>query len=139
MAAATDISHTGEIVAIDPDFITVKIVSESACSQCHAAAFCGTADAAEKLISVPFSLGDWSVGQQVNVMLRRSMGFKAVWLAYAIPLLVLLAVLLGLLAAGLGELTSALIAIGAVALYYLGLLSQRDRLRNEYSFYITRI
>ena len=139
MASGGEISHIGEIVAIEPDFITVKIVSESACSHCHAAAFCGTADAAEKLVSVPFSLGDWSVGQKVNVLLKRSMGFKAVWLAYAIPLVVLLAVLLGLLSVGLGELPSALAAIGAVALYYLVLLLLRDKLRNEYSFYITRI
>lgn len=64
------------------------------------------------------------------------MGFKAVWLSYAIPLVVLLAVLLGLLSFGFGELPAALMAIGAVCLYYLGLMLFRDKLRNEYSFYI---
>jgi hypothetical protein len=49
---------------------------------------------------------------------------------------VLLAVLLGLNHAGMGELASGLIAIGAVGVYYLVLWLFRDKLRNEYSFYI---
>ena len=131
-----EISHIGKIVAIDADFITVEIVAESACASCHAAGMCGTADATHKAITVPATMGNWTVGQEVNVFLKRSMGFKAVWLAYAIPLAVLLAVLLGLNATGMSELASGLVAIGAVALYYLVLLLFRDKLRNEYSFYI---
>ncbi|MBQ6015963.1 MAG: SoxR reducing system RseC family protein [Bacteroidales bacterium] len=134
--SAPEISHIGKIVAIDADFITVEIVAESACATCHAAGMCGTADATHKAITVPATVGNWAVGQEVQVLLKRSMGFKAVWLAYAIPLAVLLAVLLGLNAAGVGELASGLVAIGAVALYYLVLLLFRDKLRNEYSFYI---
>ena len=134
--SAPEISHIGKIVAIDADFITVEIVAESACTTCHAAGMCGTADATHKAITVPATVGNWAVGQEVQVLLKRSMGFKAVWLAYAIPLAVLLAVLLGLNATGVGELASGLVAIGAVALYYLVLLLFRDKLRNEYSFYI---
>ena len=134
--SSPEISHIGKIVAIDPDFITVEIVAESACATCHAAGMCGTADATHKAITVPATMGNWAVGQEVQVLLKRSMGFKAVWLAYAIPLAVLLAVLLGLNAAGMSELASGLIAIGAVAIYYLVLLLFRDKLRNEYSFYI---
>jgi sigma-E factor negative regulatory protein RseC len=134
--AAAEISHIGKIVDIAPDFITVEIVAESACATCHAAGLCGTADATHKAISVPATVGDWKVGQEVQVLLKRSMGFKAVWLAYAIPLVVLMAVLLGLNSAGVGELASGLAAIGAVGVYYLFLLLFRDRLRNEYSFYI---
>lgn len=134
-----DISHVGKIVAIAPDFITVEIVAESACATCHASALCGTADATHKAISVPATLGNWQVGQEVKVLLKRSMGFKAVWLAYAIPLAVLLGVLLGLNAAGLSELASGLIAIAAVGVYYLVLWLFRDKLRNEYSFYIKEI
>ena len=134
--AASDISHSGKIVSIDPDFITVEFVSESACATCHASGFCGTAEATHKAVAVPATAGNWQVGQEVEVLLRRSMGFKAVWLAYAIPLLVLLAVLLGLNSAGFSELASGLAAIGATGIYYLILWLFRDRFRNEYSFYI---
>jgi hypothetical protein len=47
-----------------------------------------------------------------------------------------MAVLLGLNAAGFGELASGLAAIAAVGVYYVFLWLFRDRLKNEYSFYI---
>jgi len=116
--AASDISHRGKIVEINPDFITVEIVAESACATCHAANLCGTADATHKAISVRTTLGDWKIGQEV---------------------LVLLSSLLGLNALGMGELASGLASIGLTALYYLVLWLLRDRLKNEYSFYIKEI
>ena len=67
---------------------------------------------------------------------KRGMGFKAVWLCYALPLVVLLAVLLGLVALGVREWVAGLSAIGATLLYYLVLALFRDRLSNEYTFYI---
>ena len=96
-------------------------------------------DVSKKVIQLPTTLGNWEVGQEVNVMLRKSMGFKAVWLAYVIPLAVLLGVLLPLLGAGMGELASGLVAIGAVAVYYLLLALFKGKLSNDYSFYIKEI
>ena len=64
------------------------------------------------------------------------MGMKAVWLAYFIPLLVLLAVILGLIGLGVAEVPAGLAGIGAVAVYYLLLYLFRDRLKNEYIFTI---
>lgn len=133
---STDIAHRGRIIAITPSTILVEIVSRSACSTCHAAGFCGLSEGVSKKIEVPATYGNWHEGQEVDVLLRRSMGFKAVWLAYMIPLVILLAVLLGLDRAGVDEIISGLAAIGTVAMYYLVLWLFRDRLRNEYSFYI---
>ena len=64
------------------------------------------------------------------------MGLKAVWLAYFLPLVVLLGVALGLIALGVGEVAAGLAGLGAVALYYGILWLLRDRLRNEYIFTI---
>lgn len=134
-----EISHIGKITDITPEVTTVEIVSESACGSCHAKAFCGLGDARTKAVQLPTSTEMFSVGDTVNVNLRRSMGFKAVWLSYVIPLLVLLATLLPLLSFGIGELTSALIALSATAAYYFLIYLFRDKLKNEYSFYISRI
>ena len=72
----------------------------------------------------------------MNVVLKATMGLKAVWLAYFLPLVVLLGVALGLIALGVGEVAAGLAGLGAVALYYLVLWLLRDRLRNEYVFTI---
>ena len=95
------------------------------------------ADVAEKAVEVPTDpYAPYGVGDEVEVVLKASMGMKAVWLAYMIPLVVLLAVILGLVALGVGEVPAGLSGIGAVAVYYLLLWLFRDRFKNEYVFTI---
>ena len=130
------ISHPGRIVDINPEYTTVSFTALSACGSCHAQGFCGVSGSEEKLIQIPTVPGPWEPGQEVEVCLKRGMGFKAVWLCYAVPLLVLLAVLLGLVAAGLAEWLAGVSAVAATGVYYLVLLIFRDRLSNEYTFYI---
>lgn len=131
------VSHKGKIVDINPQYTTVEIVAESACSACHAAGLCGMSEIEKKAIEVPSKGWDnYQIGQEVNVVLRASMGHKAVWLAYVAPLVVLVAVLLGLVAVGVNELVAGLAGLGAVAVYYFGIWLFRDRLRNEYIFTI---
>ena len=132
-----EVVHKGKVIRITPQVVTVSILQHGACSACHAAGLCGMAELSEKNVDVPASLhANYSVGDEVNVVLKASMGFKAVWLAYCIPLLVLLAVVLVLLGLGLGEVPAALCGLGATGLYYLLLWLLRDRLRNEYIFTI---
>lgn len=132
-----NVTHKGRIVQITPQFTTVEIVSQSACSSCHAAGLCGMSEYTKKAIEVPsHSWDSYEVGQEVDVVLKASMGHKAVWIAYVVPLVLMAATLLGLLAAGAGELTAGLASIGAVGLYYLVIWLFRDRLKNEYIFEI---
>ena len=137
MSSSSEISQRGRIVAITPEVTTVEIVSESACAACHAKGLCSLGDSKAKQVELPTRGWDnYAVGQEVNVVLRASMGHKAVWLAYVIPLLIMVAALLGTLAAGASELLAGLVAIGAIALYYLVIWLLRGRLRNEYIFNI---
>ena len=131
------VMHTGQVVSMTPKTTTVQIVSHSACSECHAAGLCGLSEFTEKAVDVPTDpYATYGVGDEVQVVLKASMGFKAVWIAYFLPLVVLLAVALGLIALGVSEVVAGLAGIGAVALYYLGVWLLRDRLRNEYVFTI---
>jgi len=134
-----DVSHKGRVVRMTPQVTTVAIEQHSACSQCHAAGLCGMADVAEKAIEVPTDpYAKYGVGDEVEVLLKASMGMKAVWLAYFVPLVILLVAILGLIALGVGEVVAGLSGIGAVALYYLLLWLFRERLQNEYVFTIKR-
>ncbi|MBR6184185.1 positive regulator of sigma(E), RseC/MucC [Bacteroidales bacterium WCE2004] len=137
MSSYSEISHRGRIVSVTPEFTTVEIVSESACAACHARGLCSLGDSKVKQVEVPTRGWDnYTVGQEVSVVLRATMGHKAVWLAYVVPLLVMVAALLGILAAGGSELLAGLGAIGAVAVYYGVIWLLRDRLRKEYVFNI---
>ena len=137
MSSNSDIAHRGRIVSITPEVTTVEITSEAACSACHARGLCSLGEAAVKQVELPTRGWDqYQVGDEVQVILRASMGHKAVWLAYVVPLLVMVAALLGTLAAGGPELLAGLVAIGAIALYYTTLWLLRSRLKNEYVFNI---
>ncbi len=137
MSSYSEITHRGRIVSITPEYTTVEIVSESACAACHAKGLCSLGDSKIKQVEVPTRGWDnYTVGQEVSVVLRATMGHKAVWLAYVVPLLVLVAALLGILSAGGSELAAGLGAIGAVAAYYGVIWLLRDRLRKEYVFNI---
>lgn len=139
MASHNSISHTGRIVEVTPEFTTVEIISESACSACHASSLCGLSEYTRKAVQVPTrGWDDYKAGDEVNVVLKASMGHKAVWLAYVIPLVVLVTVLMVSLAAGLGELFSALLALTCTVLYYFVIYLCRERLRNEYVFHIEK-
>ena len=135
--SSSDVSHKGRIVKMTPQVTTVAIEQHSACSACHAAGLCGMADVAEKAVELPTDpYSKHKVGDEVEVVLKASMGMKAVWLAYFIPLVILLVVILGLTAFGMAEVPAAVVGLGSIGLYYLGLYLFRDRLKNEYNFTI---
>ena len=137
MSSYSEITHRGRIVSITPEVTTVEIVSESACAACHAKGLCSLGDSKVKQVELPTRGWDnYSVGQEVSVVLRATLGHKAVWLAYVVPLIILVAALLGILSAGGSELTAGLGAIGAVAVYYGVIWLMRERLRKEYVFNI---
>lgn len=139
MSSSSEISHKGRVVSVTPEVTTVEIVSESACGACHAKGLCSLGDSKVKMVEVPTSgWSDIRPGDEVEVVLKASMGHKAVLLAYMIPLVLLVAVLLVAVSAGVGELYAGLAAIVAVAVYYFGLWLMRGRLRNEYIFNIKK-
>lgn len=139
MSSSSEISHAGRIIGITPSVTTVEIVSESACSACHAKGLCGVSESKTKTVQVPTRGWDsFKVGDEVSVVLKASMGHKAVWIAYVAPLAVLMAVILGTSGLGMGELVSGLTALGAVAAYYFVVWLFKARLKSEYIFNIIR-
>ena len=133
----SEIVHSGRIVEISPEFTSVEIVSESACSACHAKGLCGVSESRTKVVQLPTRGWDgYKVGDEVQLVLKSSMGHRAVWLAYVIPLFILLAVMLGLLEAGVRDIVSAGVAVTAIAVYYFVLWLCRKKLQKEYIFNI---
>ena len=137
MAKRNEIVHSGKIVEITPDFTTVQILVSSACSSCHAKGLCGMSEEEEKIIMVPTdTYSSYQAGDQVQVMTKMSMGLKAVWISYVIPLAVLMILILSLSGVIESEVYRALTAIGGVAVYYLFVWLFRNKLSNEFVFYI---
>lgn len=132
-----EIYHDGKIIEITPEFTSVEIISSSACSQCHAKGLCGFSEEESKVVMVPTSpYTERKVGDTVTLALKQTMGLKAVWISYVIPLIILMILVLSLSSVVDNEVWTGLAAIGGVALYYLVIWLLRDKLKNEFVFYI---
>jgi len=137
MARKNEIAHKGRITEIDKDFTTVEIMVSSACSECHAKGLCGMSEEEQKVVMVPTDpYVKHEVGEEVQVCTKMSMGLKAVWISYVIPLAVLMILILTLSAVIDNEAITGLVSIAGVAVYYLVIWLLRDRLRSEFVFYI---
>ena len=137
MAKKNEIAHSGKIIEITPDFTTVQITVSSACASCHAKALCGMSEEEDKVIMLPTDpYATYNVGDEVMVCTKMAMGLKAAWISYVIPLAVLMTLILVLTSLGVKEVISAVSAVGAVGLYYFIIWLIRDKLRDEFVFYI---
>jgi sigma-E factor negative regulatory protein RseC len=132
------IDHEGIIDRIEGDVAHVKINSESACAACHAKGVCGAADQEEKYLDVPLHGSRYQVGEVVNVQVAKHLGFKAVALGYIYPFLLLMAVLIGTLSAGMEELRAGMFALISLIPYYLLLYLFRKRIETTFTFTIQK-
>ena len=134
------VSHKGVVKSITQDVINVEIVSKSACSECHAKMMCTASDMKVKNIAVKRRFyDDYSVGEEVNVSLTKTMGYKAVVISYLIPLLILLILLLYLQDRFGNELIAGLGCVAGVAVYYFFIWLLRGKLENKFSFTIEKL
>lgn len=137
MAKQNEIVHSGKVIEMTPDFTSVEITVSSACASCHAKSLCGMSEEQDKVIMLPTDpYATYKVGDEVQVCTKMSMGFKAAWISYVIPLAVLMGLILILTSVGVNELIAAGAAVGGVGLYYFVIWLLRDKLNNEFVFYI---
>lgn len=137
MGTTKEIEHPGVITSIDPSKIKVNITTYSACSSCNAKGICSISDIKDKMVEVP-NTGDFSVGQEVHVILHQTLGFKALYLGYVQPFIVVLITLIITSSLTRNEVLAGLISLGALAPYYLVLYFYKEKIRNKFTFAIKK-
>ena len=136
-----EIRHKAKVVEMTPEFTTVEIIVSSACAECHAKGLCGMSEEEEKLISLPTDpYATYNVGDEVELCTKMSMGMKAVWISYVVPLLILMILILSLSAvfgnSDHKEIIAGIGSVAGVAVYYFVVWLLRGKLNNEFVFYI---
>ena len=134
----TKITHAGVVESIGTDSVRVRILQTSACAACQVASHCHASKSKEKIVDV-LNTGDTShlkVGDSVVVCASTKMANRALLLAFGIPFLILVCVLLIVLRLTSEEGIAAIAAILALVPYYGVLYLYRDRIRQQLSFYL---
>ena len=125
MADSQSICSEGKVVGFGTKdgSVQVKILSRSACAQCHARGMCTSLEMEEKIIdAVPVSRDPLQIGDTVVVMMEEKLGWKAIFYGFFLPFIVLAVVFFASYALGSKEITAALLGLGSLVPYY-GLLS----------------
>ena len=132
--------HKGNIINIDGNLITVKILQVSACAHCEGKKFCTLAESKEKEITVSDANPEaYSVGEEVQIVTQKRQVFTAVLWAYVIPVILLfIGVGVGTLL-NLPEVHTALLGLVAVAVYYVFLMAINKILSKSLEFKISKI
>jgi sigma-E factor negative regulatory protein RseC len=127
------INHEGIVQKADDKSVIVSISATSACSGCHADGTCTLSGKEEKIIEVN---GNYSVkpGDNVTVVMKQSMGFKALFLGYVLPLIIVVLFLIIFLSLNFSELVAGLAAMAILIPYYIILFFFRKRINKKFTF-----
>ena len=131
-------SHAGIVQEVKQGRVLVKIEAVSACASCAAHGKCGFAESKDKTLEIPAA--DWqqyTVGQAVTVHIDESRGMLAVWIAYVLPALLMLAAIIALSLAHLPEWMVVLAAFLVLGLYVLVLYLRRRKVESHFTLTIT--
>lgn len=133
------IEHQGTIESIKDDHVVVRIVQHAACGSCKAKSMCSSSESKEKLIDV-YEAGAAlrrHVGDNVSVCGTLSMGKKAVYLAFGVPLLITTVwMMLSIAVLGMAELAAVGILAGVISLYFFILYLNRNKMAKKFAFWI---
>ncbi len=127
------IQHDGTVKKVDSNSVLVSILSETACSGCHAKNLCNISGEKEKDIEVK---GNYNVarGDKVTILMQQSMGYKALLISYMVPLVILIVSLVILNSFSVSELVSGLVSISLVIPYYIILYLLRKKISRSFTF-----
>lgn len=127
------IKHDGIVIAVNGDgTVRVRIVQTSACASCKAKAMCASAESVEKEIDA-VSDGLLAIGDEAEVLVAEKIGWKAIFLAYILPFIVLLGSVL-VLNEFMKEELAGTIALCAMGVYYIVLGFFKNKIQKGFSF-----
>ena len=133
------IKHRGIVEKVEGAHVVVRIVQTSACAACSAKGLCNASESKEKQIDVYEAGASYRIGEEVVLCGSTSMGMRAVFLAFGIPMLLLLFALFVTMRVTDGDaLVSSLVALFAVVPYYLVIYFMKDKLNKTFSFTIEK-
>ena len=127
------IQHDGIVKKVDGNSVLVSIISNPACSGCHAEGLCGISGKEEKIIDIK---GKYNVspGDSVTILMEQATGFKAVALSYLVPLVIIITGLFIFNSLSFSELTAGLVSILLLVPYFLILYLFREKINRSITF-----
>ena len=128
------IRHEGIVLSTSGELAHVEIVQTSACAACKARSMCMSSESQQKYIDAVM-LEPMKTGDRVEVEVREHLAWRAVLLAYVLPVVVMLVVMVALTClTPYNEAIVGSVSLASIALYYIVLGAFKGRLQKQFSF-----
>lgn len=128
------IRHNGVVLSTQGETAKVEILQTSACAACKAKQMCMSAESQQKIIDAVM-VEPLKAGDEVEVVVREHLAWRAVLLAYVLPFIVMVGVIAALdFWTDWTESVVGTLSLCAIALYYIGLSVFKHRLQKQFSF-----
>lgn len=129
------IQHDGIITLVEPDKLSVSIISMATCASCQVKGACSASDMKEKIVEVkPHANQDYKAGDKVIIAIDQKVGTWAVLFGYVFPLIIVVVALIIFTNLIADEGRAGLISIALLAPYYAILYFTRKRMANNFEF-----
>lgn len=139
MKSAEQIEHKGIVLSVEEGIVRVAIEVNEACGSCASRKACSMGQSEKREITVyTADASDYTVGEQVEVGAKQTLGVVAVLLCYVAPLMVLVASLATAVALGTSDGIAALVSLGSILIYYAILYLFRNRISKRIIFTINK-
>lgn len=129
-----EIRHKGVVLTTKGETARVEILQTSACAACKAKQMCMSAESQQKIIDAVMT-EPMKAGDQVEVVVREHLAWKAVLLAYVMPFVLMVGVIAALdYWTEWSEAVTGTLSLCVIALYFLVLSMFKHRLQKQFSF-----
>ena len=132
------IEHKGIVKEISDKSIIVSIISNTGCLSCQVKGSCNISEIEEKEIEVISFDKPYKIGEHVEVFFKESLGFRAVFLGYILPFLIIFTILIIGDVSDLDEVTSGLLSLASLIPYYFIIYLIKNKLKKTFSFSIRK-
>lgn len=126
------------VIRVDTTEIEVEVCRPEACAACTAKSVCSEGGGTGKRMTLVNDGQGYHVGEQIQLIMRRSTGLKAVVIAYLVPVVLVVASLLIFQATLMTDTTAALLTLGILALYFVIIRLLRKRINNQLTIEIEK-
>jgi positive regulator of sigma E activity len=135
------IKHTGTVVAVESKDVTVRVEQYAACAGCSSQASCGlSSEKKDRLVAVKHPQPTlFVVGEKVHLVSTHNKIYTAVLIAYVLPLIGLMAVVIGCVTWLHNETLAALLGLAFCGIYALILYLLPKKWTNKLQIEITKI
>ena len=130
--------HSATVSRISGDSVFVSMDQNVHCDSCRAKMACGISESKTEEIEIINADASFKIDENVNIVINKALGLKAVILAYVLPFALLISVLL-ISSLFIVEWLAGLIALSVLVPYYFILHSLNSVFREKFKISVLKL